>query len=80
MTDKEQGLELWRAFLQERFIHGQDDDFDYSRVDKDDDLDTMIRKDAEDAWFDDEEPSWLEEEDRAKTSESRQGETGVQDY
>ncbi|VTT56986.1 unnamed protein product [Fusarium fujikuroi] len=79
-ADKAHGLLLWHAFLEERFVHGLDDDFDYKPVDADEDLDTMIRRDAQDAWFDDEEPSWIDEDESSAQLPTRQGETGVQDF
>ncbi|KAJ4017980.1 hypothetical protein NW752_001890 [Fusarium irregulare] len=79
-ADKAHGMLLWHAFLQERFVHGLDDDFDYTPVDADEDLDTMLRRDAQDAWFDDEEPSWVHEDEPSLQANTRQGETGVQDF
>lgn len=70
---KEQGSELWREFLRERFIRGGDEDFDYAKVDGNEELDVVLRRDEEDQWFDDEEPSWVGDRDAA-------GETGVQDF
>ncbi|KAG8671852.1 hypothetical protein FPOAC2_05213 [Fusarium poae] len=77
-ADKANGICLWHAFLEERFVHGLDDDFDYRSIDTDEDLDTMLRRDAQDAWFDDEEPSWVDEDE--PSLQRRQGETGVQDF
>ncbi|KAF5657532.1 hypothetical protein FHETE_10392 [Fusarium heterosporum] len=78
-ADKVHGSILWHAFLEERFVHGLDEDFDYKPIDTDEDLDTMLRRDAQDAWFDDEEPCWIDEEPSARLA-TRQGETGVQDF
>ncbi|KAF9869526.1 coiled-coil domain-containing protein [Colletotrichum karsti] len=82
---KEEGLERWVEFLTERFVHGHDDDFDYSQVDNDDDFDTMERRDAEDAWFDEEDPGWASDTEdthtaRPETRKQKQGETGIQDF
>ena len=81
-TDKEQGLQLWHAFLEDRFVTGQDEDFDYAPVDQNEDFDSLIRDEAEEAWFEDEEPSWIpdEETEVAEKEPRRQGETGVQDF
>ncbi|GKU05104.1 coiled-coil protein [Fusarium langsethiae] len=79
-ADKANGILLWHAFLEERFVHGLDEDFDYRPLDADEDLDTMLRRDAQDAWFDDEEPSWIDEEEPSIQAARRQGETGVQDF
>ncbi|KAM5368315.1 hypothetical protein ACJZ2D_009583 [Fusarium nematophilum] len=78
-ADKAHGRLLWHAFLEERFVHGLDEDFDYKPIDSDEDLDTMVRRDAQDAWFEDEEPSWVEDETDG-ASARRQGETGIQDF
>ena len=56
-STKEEGLGLWREYLAERFVRGGDGDFDYGGVDGNDEYDELARRDAEDAWFDDEEPS-----------------------
>ncbi|KAF5011788.1 hypothetical protein FDECE_2122 [Fusarium decemcellulare] len=80
-ADKTHGLQLWHAFLEERFVHGLDEDFDYRPIDADEDLDTMIRQDAQDAWFDDEEPSWVDDGDEPRAPPGRrEGETGIQDF
>ncbi|KAM0415909.1 hypothetical protein ACHAPT_013120 [Fusarium lateritium] len=78
--DKAHGLQLWHAFLEERFVHGLDEDVDYLPIDGDEDLDTMIRQDAQDAWFDDEEPSWVDDDVSGTALQSRRGETGIQDF
>lgn len=78
-SDKSDGLELWHIFLTDRFVHGNDDDFDYSTVDSNDDYDSLARRDAEDAWFDAEEPSLVEDLTETPIS-PRHGDTGVQDF
>ncbi|KAL2209552.1 hypothetical protein CC79DRAFT_1332707 [Sarocladium strictum] len=78
-TDKSDGLELWHTFLRDRFVQGNDDDFDYSIVDTNDDYDTLARRDAEDAWFDAEEPSLVEDLTETPIS-PRHGDTGIQDF
>jgi hypothetical protein len=77
-ANREDGREMWNEFLTERFVNGADSDFDYSTVDVDEGLDVMEMQDAEDAWFEDEEPSWTSSPDTGTTLP--QGETGVQDY
>ncbi|KPM39292.1 hypothetical protein AK830_g7271 [Neonectria ditissima] len=82
-TDREQGRQLWLDFLENRFVRGQDEEFDYATVDGNDEFDSMVRKDAEEAWFEDEEPSWTGDavvSDAGKEAAKRQGETGVQDF
>lgn len=87
VDDRAHGLVLWRRFLEERFIRGDDDEFDYAVVvDGSDEYDVAARREAEDAWFDDEEPSWVEgdgEEEEMKDEEDgveKKGETGIQDF
>lgn len=70
---------MWHAFLKERFIQGNDTEFDYTPVDTDEDLDSVARREAEDAWFDEEEPSWVDEQD-ASAPKGTKGETGIQDF
>jgi hypothetical protein len=79
--DQAEGRELWHQFLRERFIKGQDAEFDYGSVDANEDLDTVERQDAEDAWFDDEEPRWADHDDDSSPCErALEGETGIQDF
>jgi hypothetical protein len=80
MSDKQEGLDQWRAFLEDRFVRGGDDEFDYAPVDADEDLDVWERGQGEERWFDEEEPSWLGEGDAENGIVERKGETGVQDY
>ncbi|GKT66635.1 coiled-coil domain-containing protein [Colletotrichum tofieldiae] len=75
---KEEGLLRWQEFLTERFVRGHDEDFDYSLVDHNDEYDTMERRDAEEAWFDEEDPNWASDAD--EQARAKQGETGVQDF
>ncbi|KAJ0384740.1 hypothetical protein COL922a_007742 [Colletotrichum nupharicola] len=83
--NKQDGLDRWTEFLTERFVHGHDDDFDYTQVDNNDEYDDMERRDAEDAWFDAEDPSWAsdaEDDQNGRVSHGTQkrGETGIQDF
>ncbi|KAL7916481.1 coiled-coil domain-containing domain-containing protein [Trichoderma velutinum] len=75
--NREHGKQLWHAYLEVRFVDGLDEDFDYEKVDDNYKYDTMAIQDAEDAWFDDEEPSWVDGEAQFPV---RLGETGVQDF
>ncbi|PTB70273.1 hypothetical protein BBK36DRAFT_15969 [Trichoderma citrinoviride] len=75
--NKEHGMQLWHAYLEARFVEGMDEEFDYSQVDDNYQYDTMAIQDAEDAWFDNEEPSWAE---CASQSPAGRGETGIQDF
>ena len=75
---KEEGRELWNEILTGRFVRGEDADFDYSGVDDDEGLDAMERQDAQDAWFDEEDPGWASGDEA--DVEVPHGETGVQDF
>ncbi|KAK0753640.1 hypothetical protein B0T18DRAFT_310461, partial [Schizothecium vesticola] len=88
---KTEGHAQWTHFLRERFIRGEDEDFEYAAVDGDEELDVIERVEREEAWFDGESPAWdlgeeeeEEEEgggDAARRKERElQGETGVQDF
>lgn len=79
---KDEGRQRWEDYLRERFIHGEDDDFDYSPVDTDDALDVMERREEEEAWFNDEEPQWSTDVDSSGDSGGKklEGETGIQDF
>jgi coiled-coil protein DUF2052 len=79
---KDEARARWRDFLADRFVYGQDEDFDYDVVDFDEAYDVMERRDAEDAWFEEEDPEWVSEPDEKSDQrrESRSGETGVQDF
>lgn len=71
---KAEGRAAWEEFLRERFVRGGDEDFDYSRVDGDDGLDSMENRDREEAYFDGEEPEWADDsegdEDEDKDDEA----------
>ncbi|KAJ4388451.1 hypothetical protein N0V85_007545 [Neurospora sp. IMI 360204] len=81
---REEGQEQWTAFLRERFVRGGDEDFDYAGlVDNDDELDTLERREEEEAWFDEEEPDWASDDDGEegrRVERVLEGETGVQDF
>ncbi|KAI8966476.1 coiled-coil domain-containing protein-domain-containing protein [Daldinia sp. FL1419] len=82
---KEEGRERWDAFLRRRFVLGRDEDFDYSAVDENDELDVLERREQEDAWFDDEDPGWASDSagDQGGGGEREkklEGETGIQDF
>ncbi|KAI1851945.1 hypothetical protein JX265_008250 [Neoarthrinium moseri] len=81
---KEEGQEMWDNFLKDRFILGQDEDFDYGPVDADDSLDTLELRDEEEAWFNDEQPGWASDTGASNVGNGSgtqlKGETGVQDF
>ena len=68
---KTRDLEQWNNLVTERFVAGEDDNFDYTIVDQDPSFDGDWKEQKiVDEWFDDEEEHF----------ESRDGETGVQDF
>lgn len=77
-----EGRAQWEAFLRDRFIRGEDDDFEYARVDDDDEYDVLERREREEAWFDAEDPGWVASDSTADSGEEKvlKGETGVQDF
>lgn len=77
---KEEGHERWRREMELRFIRGEDYEFDYSKVDGNEDYDDW--DEAQDSYFDDEEPSWADDDDEDGQPVERQlnGETGIQDF
>lgn len=78
---KDEGRAAWEEFLRERFVRGGDEDFDYSRVDGNDGLDSMENRDREEAYFDEEDPEWADDseedgdDDAVAAGEDRSGGT-----
>lgn len=72
---KEEGRAAWDAFLRERFVRGGDEDFDYSKVDGDEDLDSLEHMDREEAYFDEEEPEWADDSAEDEEESEVPGET-----
>ncbi len=72
--DKEDGFNRWKDEMTLRFLAGIDIDFSYKEVDESDDLDVIERREAQESWFEDEEPQWVGSEG------GEQGETGIQDF
>ncbi|KAI9675533.1 MAG: hypothetical protein M1829_003337 [Trizodia sp. TS-e1964] len=58
--NKDEGARIWRDIMGQRFLRGEDEDFDFRTVDENDDWDDCgeERRDLEESWFDMEEPSW----------------------
>lgn len=77
--NKEEGEKLWRWEMTLRFVRGEDHDFDYKVVDENDVFDDW--SEAQQQYFDDEEPEWMVEGTNGGNIQSLlQGETGVQDF
>lgn len=92
---REEGRAQWEEFLRDRFIRGEDGDFEYARVDEDDEFDVLEREEREEAWFEEEDPGWAtgdegegegggggseDGEGGKRTEKVLHGETGVQDF
>ncbi|KXX78847.1 Coiled-coil domain-containing protein 97 [Madurella mycetomatis] len=92
---KDEGRRQWEDFLRDRFVRGEDEDFDYAAVDGDDEYDVLERGDREDVWFEEEDPGWASDTEsgsdgeevsggggrrRVRAEKLLQGETGVQDF
>ncbi|KAI1613830.1 coiled-coil domain-containing protein-domain-containing protein [Exophiala viscosa] len=83
-ANQEEGLGRWRWEMETRFLRGGDEDFDYGTVDKNPDYDDRMteERDAEDRYFEAEEPEFVDDHEGAtkRKSTELQGETGVQDF
>ncbi|EAQ90027.1 hypothetical protein CHGG_06646 [Chaetomium globosum CBS 148.51] len=69
-----EGRAQWEEFLRDRFVRGEDADFDYAPVDADDEYDVLEREEREEAWFEDEDPGWADSGESA--GESGTGRSG----
>ncbi|KAJ9612137.1 hypothetical protein H2200_003734 [Cladophialophora chaetospira] len=83
-ANKEDGLARWRWEMETRFLRGGDEDFEYDAVDNNPDYDDRVieERDAQDRYFDEEEPEFVEGEEAVAKSKSHElrGESGVQDF
>lgn len=72
---KEEGQKQWRDVMENRFLRGEDQDFDYKTVDEDERYDDWEweRREREESYFDQEEAEFVGEGDKT-------GETGIQDF
>ncbi|MCJ1307970.1 hypothetical protein MMC25_001620 [Agyrium rufum] len=81
--NKEEGWIRWRMEMEMRFLRGGDEDFEYGDVDQSEKFDDwgLEEREAEEKWFEEEEPQWVEgNEVGVKGEESLEGQTGVQDF
>ena len=81
--DKEEGLDRWRKQMELMFLRGDDPDFDYANVDDSEEYDDrgIEEREAEENWFDREEPEWTTHGSESSSSTHMlTGETGVQDF
>jgi hypothetical protein len=77
---KAEGLDAWRLMMAQRFVRGQDEDFDYATVDQAGELDEEARRDMEreeeERWIESDAEAWIRDRDGGEL----EGETGVQDF
>lgn len=81
--DKEEGLNRWRKQIELMFLHGDDTDFDYPKVDGSEEYDdrAVEEREAEESWFAQQEPEWAVDDDMPSAFDRKpQGQTGVQDF
>jgi hypothetical protein len=82
--NKGEGTRRWQREMTLRFLRGEDDDFDYKRVDESDEWDDKVQEEREEQekWFAEEEPSWLLGDNEGSGNEKTmvEGETGIQDF
>lgn len=81
--DKEEGLNRWRKQIELMFLHGDDIDFDYPKVDGSEEYDdrAVEEREAEESWFAQQEPEWAVDDDMPSAFDRKpQGQTGVQDF
>lgn len=81
--NKDDGLQRWRKEMELMFLRGADPDFDYKEVDGSEEYDdrAVQEREAEERWFEMEEPSWVEgSKQDVGRAEGLTGQTGVQDY
>lgn len=85
-ASKEEGYARWKWEMETRFVRGADEDFDYNVVDDNEQYDdhALESLEAQDRYFDNEEPEFVVGDDAARRTKSQEqklrGETGVQDF
>ena len=80
---KDEGIQRWRQEMELAFLRGADAEFNYAEIDGNEEYDDRVvqEREAEERWFEQEEPSWVEEgEEDAEHVGGLTGQTGVQDY
>ena len=76
-----EATERWQEIMTERFLKGEDRDFDYRSVDENEEYDDRKaeERDFEDEWFDEEKPDSSPREGETE-KQILEGETGIQDF
>lgn len=81
-ANKEDGQDRWKREMTERFLRGEDDDFDYGEVDNNEAWDDKVQeaRDDEEKWFSEEPARWILDDETAGVGKQVTGETGIQDF
>lgn len=69
--------------MEQRFLRGGDQDFDYLAIDRDEKYDDVRQEEREheEQYFDTETPEWVDDKgERGGPERELKGETGVQDF
>ncbi|KAL8643982.1 MAG: hypothetical protein Q9226_007999 [Calogaya cf. arnoldii] len=76
-ASKEDGEQRWKEQVELRFLRGEDADFDYTKVDENDQFDAPEEaRDIQDQWFEEEEEAF----NAGALSSGLEGQTGIQDF
>ncbi|KAL4808765.1 coiled-coil domain-containing protein-domain-containing protein [Aspergillus unguis] len=75
---KEEGEKAWKWEMTMRFLRGEDADFEYDKVDRNEEYDDQSAE--QEKWFDEEEPEWVDDGNGGDVRDRLTGETGVQDF
>ena len=74
---KAEGERRWREVMEQRFLVGKDESFDYCTVDESEEYDDrgLEEREAEEGYFESQSPEFVGQDGRTV-----EGETGVQDF
>ena len=83
--DKEDGKRIWRDAMEQRFVGGEDEDFQYTTVDDSETYDDrgIEEREEEEKYFAEEQPEWVLDGagvGHGDEPTKLEGETGVQDF
>lgn len=83
--NKDDGKRRWRDAMEQRFVRGEDTDFQYTTVDDSETYDDRgtEEREEEERYFAEEEPEWVVNgpgPGQGEETTLREGETGVQDF
>lgn len=79
---KDKGFESWKEIMEQRFLAGNDTDFDYEKVDGAEEWDDirLEEREREEEWFDGQTPEFVTSDGDDSDKSKLEGETGVQDF